>query len=205
MTQADKQRLLNHEAGLAEYRLGDELKKLDRLHEALSNDHGDTVEAMIETVISDAIAQASGDRYISINEAVESVAAIDKGTFYLDWEPVNIGVWVDGSPVYRIAIDWLLKDLDPIDFQDIVDNHEFYISFGTGHFGDPVAMRGVFFDGETYFDCKGEAISAVSPGSGAGATGVAFDITGLLPNTDQSDCTTERCYGYVDYIVRAET
>lgn len=110
--------------------------------------------------------------------------------------PVQVGTWVDGSPVYRVAIDVVCADVDAETYKYIYNHNGYLLSIQTTGsktvinntvvFGSPV--DGVTVCTTTITE-QGILVSVPKFGD-------------LLPE-DQTDCTTERFYGYVEFVIKS--
>lgn len=108
--------------------------------------------------------------------------------------PQRIGTWIDGTPIYRKAFDVLLKDLDAVDYGDILRNQAFYASTvsdsGTAY---PISAF-CAYDWDT-------SLLGFCPVASASGSWIEFAVpNGVTIPEDQSDCTDERYYGYIDFI-----
>lgn len=108
--------------------------------------------------------------------------------------PQKIGTWIDGNPIYRKAFDVLLKDMEAVSYDDMLSNQAFTVGMisdsGSAYLIN--AFCAYADENGTLYHCGIDALTD---------TAVDFAIPdGVTIPEDQSDCTTERYYGYIDYI-----
>ena len=108
--------------------------------------------------------------------------------------PQRIGTWVDGSPVYRKAFDVLLKDMSEVDYADALSNTAFTVA--------TISDSGSAYPISTF--CAYVATNGTLHYCGISTltdTAVDFGLDfGVTIPEDQSYCTTEHYYGYIDFI-----
>ena len=134
---------------------------------------------------------------IKIGNGVEGWNGLDYAYGQYSKTPQRIGAWIDGKPIYRMAFDVLLKDMDAVDYGDLLSSQLFYVCTSTG--------SGVTYPISTfcaYTDTNGTARLLYPCGIDAfNEFFVAFAVPdGVTIPEDQSDCTDERYYGYIDFI-----
>lgn len=127
-------------------------------------------------------------------DSVDASAAAVEGLTTYSETPVRIGTWggVDGSPVYRKAFDVLLKDMDAADYGDILATSAFTEVMNESGSAYPIYTFCAYADAnDALYTCSKELSN----------TAIEFGIPlGVTIPEDQSDCTTERYYGYIDFI-----
>lgn len=108
--------------------------------------------------------------------------------------PKQIGTWIDGSPVYRKAFDVLLKEMPEAEYADILSNSVFTVSTVIGSIAAYLTSAFCAYDdgADSLYHCGIENLNGFLIDFG-----VPDAVT--IPE-DQSDCTDERYYGYIDFI-----
>lgn len=118
--------------------------------------------------------------------------AVMEGTQYSDTQQ-RIGTWIDGSPIYRKAFDALLKDMPEADYADALSNSAFTVMISGSDSAYPIGAFCAYADANgVLYHCGINALADISVDFG-------FSFGMAIPK-DQSDCTTERFYGYIDFI-----
>lgn len=129
-----------------------------------------------------------------MSDTVDSVSdTVDSMSEYSE-QPKKIGAWIDGSPIYRKAFDVLLKDLEAVDYADIINNSAFTI--GMISVSGSANLISAFC---AYADANGALYPCDMNTFNDTAVNFGFAFGFTIPE-DQSDCTTERYYGYIDFI-----